>query len=72
LREFPDSPLQILNGRFGPYITDGQKNVRVPKEREPASLSLTECQTLLREAPEKKSAKSKTKPAARRRSAKSA
>jgi DNA topoisomerase I len=75
LREFPDSPLQILNGRFGPYITDGQKNVRVPKDREPASLTLTECQTLLREAPEKKSAKSKTKsakPAARRRSAKSA
>ncbi len=57
LREFPDSPIQILNGRFGPYITDGKKNARVPKDREPASLSLTECQTLLREAPEKKPAR---------------
>jgi DNA topoisomerase-1 len=54
LRIFPDSAIQILNGRFGPYITDGKKNVRVPKEREPESLSLDECETLLREAPEKK------------------
>lgn len=51
---FPDSPIEILKGRFGPYITDGNKNVRAPKEREPESLSLEECEVLLREAPEKK------------------
>ena len=74
LREFPDSPIQILNGRFGPYITDGKKNARVPKDREPASLSLTECQTLLREAPEKKPARTAktTKTTPRRRAAKPA
>ncbi|MCB1921041.1 MAG: DNA topoisomerase I [Candidatus Competibacteraceae bacterium] len=54
LRTFPDSPIEILKGRFGPYITDGNKNVRAPKEREPESLSLEECEVLLREAPEKK------------------
>jgi len=54
LRTFPDSAIQILNGRFGPYITDGKKNARVPKERDPESLSLDECEALLREAPEKK------------------
>ena len=54
LRTFPDSHLQILNGRFGPYITDGKKNVRVPKGREPESLRLDECEMLVREAPEKK------------------
>lgn len=54
LRAFPGSAIQILNGRFGPYITDGKKNVRLPKGREPGSLSLTECETLVREAPEKK------------------
>ena len=53
--------MQILNGRFGPYITDGKKNVRLPKGREPANLTLAECESLLRAAPEKK------KPAARRR-----
>ena len=63
LQAFPGSAVQILNGRFGPYITDGQKNVRLPKGREPASLTLTECENLLRAAPEKK------KPAARRRAA---
>lgn len=54
LQAFPGSVLQILNGRFGPYITDGKKNVRVPKDREPTSLSLAECETLVREAPDKK------------------
>jgi len=54
LRTFPGSHLQILNGRFGPYITDGKKNVRVPKGREPESLRLDECEMLVREAPEKK------------------
>ena len=64
LQSFPDSALQILNGRFGPYITDGKKNVRVPKGREPASLSLAECETLVSEAPDKKK-----KPVAGRRAA---
>ncbi|MBL8260119.1 MAG: DNA topoisomerase I [Candidatus Competibacteraceae bacterium] len=54
LRAFPESPIQILNGRYGPYITDGKKNARLPKGREPASLTLAECETLVREAPEKK------------------
>ena len=63
LRAFPGSTIQVLNGRFGPYMTDGKKNVRLPKGREPASLTLAECETLIREAPEKK------KPVARRRAA---
>ena len=61
---FPSSAIQILNGRFGAYITEGKKNVRLPKDREPTSLTLAECETLIREAPEKK------KPATRRRTAK--
>ncbi|PIE82937.1 MAG: DNA topoisomerase I [Candidatus Contendobacter odensis] len=61
LHVFEDSKIQILNGRYGPYITDGKKNVRLPKARDPDSMSLEECETLLREAPEKK------KPATRRR-----
>jgi DNA topoisomerase-1 len=54
LRTFPHSNIQILNGRFGPYITNGQKNARAPKGREPESLSLDECEALIRAAPEKK------------------
>ncbi|EQD43712.1 DNA topoisomerase I, partial [mine drainage metagenome] len=43
--------VQVLNGRYGPYITDGDKNARIPKEREPASLGAEECAALLAAAP---------------------
>jgi len=45
--------IQVLNGRYGPYITDGKKNAKVPKDREPKSLTLEECRTLLAQAPER-------------------
>jgi DNA topoisomerase-1 len=47
IKEFPDTDIRILNGRYGPYVTNGAKNARVPKDREPATLSLVECQALL-------------------------
>jgi len=51
IKLFPDTDLQILRGRYGPYITDGKKNARVPKDREPESLDLAECQQLMAAAP---------------------
>lgn len=47
LRVFPDSPVRVLNGRFGPYVTDGEKNARLPKDLEPADLTLAQCVELL-------------------------
>ncbi|MGA2775917.1 MAG: DNA topoisomerase I [Steroidobacteraceae bacterium] len=49
--DFPDAGIQILNGRFGPYITDKQRNAKIPKERDPKTLSLVECQAMLAAAP---------------------
>lgn len=46
-----DGKVQVLRGRYGPYITDGSKNARIPKDREPESLTLEECQELLAKAP---------------------
>ncbi len=46
--------VQVLNGRYGPYITDGEKNARIPKDREPKSLTEAECIELLAAAPVKK------------------
>jgi DNA topoisomerase-1 len=43
--------IQVLNGRYGPYITDGEKNARIPKDREPPELSEAECVELLAAAP---------------------
>ncbi|MDJ0700632.1 MAG: DNA topoisomerase I [Woeseiaceae bacterium] len=49
--DFEDEGIQVLNGRYGPYITDKTKNARVPKDREPKSLTLEECKELLEAAP---------------------
>jgi DNA topoisomerase-1 len=49
--DFPDQGIQVLNGRFGPYITDKERNAKIPKERDPKTLSLEECQTMLAAAP---------------------
>ena len=43
--------IQVLNGRYGPYITDGSKNARIPKDREPRELTEAECVELLAAAP---------------------
>jgi len=51
--DFEDDGIQVLNGRYGPYITNKAKNARVPKDREPKSLTLEECKALLEAAPER-------------------
>jgi DNA topoisomerase-1 len=51
IRDFGVDNVQVLKGRFGPYITDGKRNAKIPKDREPTSLSLEECQALLAVAP---------------------
>jgi len=67
IQDFPDAGIQILNGRYGPYITNKKKNAKIPKERDPASLTLAECEQMLEAAPErgvrraKKKAKKKKK-----------
>ena len=54
IQDFPGAGIQVLKGRYGPYVTDKKKNAKVPKDRDPASLSLEECQALLAAAPERK------------------
>ena len=51
IREFPEAGIQLLNGRYGPYITDGKRNGRIPKDRDPKALTLEECKALLEAAP---------------------
>lgn len=78
IQDFEDDGIQVLNGRYGPYITDRAKNARVPKDREPMSLTLEECKELLAAAPlrgrrskKKKTAKkTPTKAAANKKSGK--
>src|SRR5580704_16319420 len=53
IQDFPDAGIQVLNGRYGPYITDKKKNAKVPKERDPKSLTLDECREMIAAAPER-------------------
>ncbi|HVH32863.1 MAG TPA: DNA topoisomerase, partial [Tahibacter sp.] len=53
IKSFQDGAIQVLRGRYGPYITDGSKNGRIPKDREPESLTEAECLELLAAAPDK-------------------
>ncbi len=47
IKDFEGSDIQVLNGRFGPYISDGKLNGKIPRDREPASLTFEEVQQLL-------------------------
>ncbi len=49
--DFPDAKIQVLNGRYGPYITDKERNAKIPKDKDPKTLTLEECQALLAAAP---------------------
>ncbi len=55
IKAFAENPdIQVLNGRFGPYIKAGSKNVKIPKGKEPSELTLEECVTLAANAPERR------------------
>jgi DNA topoisomerase-1 len=51
IQDFAAEKIQVLNGRYGPYVSDGAKNARIPKDRDPKSLTLADCQSLLAAAP---------------------
>ncbi len=53
IKDFGVDGLQVLNGRYGPYVTDGKKNAKIPKDREPRSLTLEDCRLLIEQAPER-------------------
>ncbi|MDH3632534.1 MAG: DNA topoisomerase I, partial [Gammaproteobacteria bacterium] len=68
IKVFEGTDIKILRGRYGPYITDGNKNARMPKDVEdPASLDLKTCEELIEKAPLPKSRRKKA--AAKKKSA---
>jgi DNA topoisomerase I len=49
LLRFPESPVRVIKGRFGPYIHEPGRRARIPKGKDYASLTLDECLALLDE-----------------------
>ncbi|MEM9057842.1 MAG: topoisomerase C-terminal repeat-containing protein, partial [Pseudomonadota bacterium] len=68
IQDFPDEGIQVLNGRYGPYITDKKKNAKIPKDTDPKSLTLEQCIQMLAEAPER-GARGRKKAAAQKKTA---
>lgn len=60
IAEFP-SGIKILNGPYGPYITDGKKNARIAKDVDPLSITEAEAKKMIKEAPAKGKGKRFTK-----------
>lgn len=52
IKEFKESGVSVLNGRWGPYVKSGKLNAKIPKDMEPAKLTLEECMELLEKAKE--------------------
>jgi DNA topoisomerase-1 len=46
IADFGDG-IKVLKGRYGPYITDGKKNAKIPKDTEPASITHEQAKELL-------------------------
>lgn len=57
IADFGDG-VKILNGRFGPYITDGTKNAKVPKDTDPKTITHEQALELLKAAPAKNTRRS--------------
>ena len=53
IKTFSDEGIEILKGRYGPFVTDGKRNASVAKDADPEKLTLEECQKMLAEAPPK-------------------
>jgi DNA topoisomerase-1 len=55
IKTFPENDtVMVLNGRYGPYIKAGNKNVKIPKDKLPEDLTLEECLELAEKTPERK------------------
>jgi DNA topoisomerase-1 len=53
IKQFEGTTVAIVNGRYGPYITDGKKNAKIPKDTAPESIDLAQAQALIGAAPAK-------------------
>jgi len=56
IADFGDG-IKVLNGRFGPYVTDGNKNAKIPKDTDPKTITSDQAVELLANAPQKRSAR---------------
>lgn len=54
IKEFDGSDVKVMNGRFGPYVTNGKVNAKIPKDVTPEDITLEAADELIAKAPAKK------------------
>ncbi len=69
IADFGDG-IKVLNGRWGPYVTDGKKNAKVPKDTDPKEITHTQAKEMLEAAPAGKGRFAKKTAAAKKPAAK--
>ncbi|MDR2120717.1 MAG: type I DNA topoisomerase [Tannerella sp.] len=47
IKNFESEGIEILNGRYGAYLTQGGKNYRIPKNTDPEKLTLEDCKKII-------------------------
>ena len=50
ISDFGDG-IKVLNGRYGPYITDGKKNAKIPKDQKPEEITHEQAKQMITDAP---------------------
>lgn len=69
IKSFEEDPsLQVLNGRYGPYIKFGKLNYKIPKKQNPEELSLDDCRQIIAEADKDQKGDKSTKKTAKAKS----
>lgn len=58
---FESSGIKVLNGMYGPYVTDGKKNARIPKDIDPKSLDEITCIEMIKNAPKRRARRTRAK-----------
>ena len=53
ISDFGDG-IKVLNGRYGPYVTDGKKNAKIPKDVEPKDITHEQAKEMIKAAPASK------------------
>ncbi len=62
IKSFKEEPeLQVLNGRWGPYISYKKKNYKIPRGKDPKELSVKDCMEIINNAGKKKTSRKKKK-----------
>ncbi len=50
IADFGDG-VKVLNGRWGPYVTDGKKNAKIPKDTDPKTITHEQAKQMIADAP---------------------